>query len=307
MPPSRLGRAAAFVDDHLLALVLLSVGVGFAAPSLSALTPLSTPILAVMVGSVSLTLSPERFRGLRGRAVATILLVQSAMPFVAFGVARLLGLSPPLTAGFVVLGAVTPELVTPTMTELSGGDTALSTVSLVAVGFGTVAFVPGVLRVLLGDAVSVDALVIVKQLAVAVVIPMTAAIAARWRWPRRVGRYDGVYPSVSALMVVLVIGIVAAANAPVVRSGGTLLAVVAVGALALNGGGYALGWVAGRSLAPEERIAATLSVGMRDFAVAAALVVAAGFPPAASLPAVAFGVVEMVTSAGLARFFAGRG
>jgi BASS family bile acid:Na+ symporter len=40
---------------------------------------------------------------------------------------------------------------------------------------------------------------------------------------------------------------------------------------------------------------------MRDFAVAAALVVAAGFPPAAALPALVFGVLELVTSAGLAR------
>ena len=47
-----------------------------------------------------------------------------------------------------------------------------------------------------------------------------------------------------------------------------------------------------------------LSVGTRDFAVAAALIVAAGLPAVASLPAVAFGVVEMVTSAGLARYFA---
>lgn len=305
MPSSLLSRAVAFVDDHLLGLVLLSVAVGFAVPSLSVLTSLSTPILAVMVGSVSLTLSPERFGTLRGRALATILLVQSAMPFVAFGVARILQLSPPLTVGFVVLGAVTPELVTPTMTELSGGDTALSTVTLVSVGLGSVAFVPAVLTVLLGDSVSVNAFVIVEELAVAVVIPMGLAIAARWRWPERIARHDDVYPSVSALMVVLVIGIVAAANATLVRSGGTVLAAVAVGAIALNGVGYAAGWTAGRSFPREERIAATLSVGMRDFAVAAALVVASGFPEVASLPAVAFGVVEMATSAGLARTFAG--
>ncbi|MDS0477084.1 hypothetical protein [Natrinema sp. 1APR25-10V2] len=42
---------------------------------------------------------------------------------------------------------------------------------------------------------------------------------------------------------------------------------------------------------------------MRDFAVAAALVIAAGFPTIAPLPAVIFGVVEMATSAGLASWF----
>jgi len=41
-------------------------------------------------------------------------------------------------------------------------------------------------------------------------------------------------------------------------------------------------------------------------AVTAALVVSAGFPPAAALPAVVFGVVEMTTSAGLARWLTER-
>ena len=37
---------------------------------------------------------------------------------------------------------------------------------------------------------------------------------------------------------------------------------------------------------------------MHDFAVPAALVIGAGLPMVASLPAVVFGVVEMATSAG---------
>lgn len=284
--------------------MLLAVGFGLAVPSIAVLTSLSTPILAVMIGAVSLTLAPERFRELQGRTVGTILVVQAGMPVFAFGIARLLTLSPALTAGFVVLGAVTPELVTPTMTELSGGDTALATVVLLLVGFGTLVFVPGVVTLFLGETVAVDPLIIVEQLLLAVILPMSVAVGARYRWPDRVGEYDNLYPSVSGLMVILIIGIVTAANASLIRSGGPVALVVLVGALVLNSGGYAVGWLAGRSFSRRERIAATLSVGMRDFAVAAALLVGAGFPAAATLPAVVFGVVEMTTSAGLARWFA---
>jgi len=46
-----------------------------------------------------------------------------------------------------------------------------------------------------------------------------------------------------------------------------------------------------------------LPVGMRDFAVVAAFVITVGLPTIASHPAVAFGVVEMATSAGLAKCF----
>lgn len=300
-----LTHIAALVDDHLLLWVLLSVGIGVAVPSVAVLSPLSTPILAVMIGAVSLTLAPERFRRLRGRTVLTILVVQAGMPVFAYVIARALGLSPPLTAGFVVLGAVTPELVTPTMTELSGGDTALTTVVLVVAGLGSLVLVPTTVIVFLGGSVAVDPLGIVEQLLLAVLIPMSLAMGVRHQWPDRIGQYDDIYPSVSGVMVILIIGIVAAANAPLVRDGGAVVFFVAVGAFVLNCTGYAAGWFVGRNFTHEQRIAATLSVGMRDFAVAAALLVGAGVPTAATLPAVVFGIVEMTTSAGLVRWFRG--
>ncbi|MFB6184574.1 MAG: bile acid:sodium symporter family protein [Haloarculaceae archaeon] len=296
-----LRRAAAVVDDYLLVWILLAVSLGVAFPSLSLLSPLSTPVLAVMVAGVSLTLTPARFRAVRPASLATILLVQSTMALLAFALATAAGLSPPLTAGFVVVGAVTPELVTPVMTELADGDTALATAALVCVGLGSVAFVPAVVAWLLGD-VAVDPFAVLSELAVAVVVPMSVAVGVRTRWPDRVGRYDDLYPSVSALMVVLVVGVAAASNARFVTDRPSLLVPVAAVAVALNGGGYALGWLAGVRMDCDERIAATLSVGMRDFAVAAALVLAAGFPTA-GLAAVVFGVVEMVSSAALAQYF----
>lgn len=300
---STVSRAASLLDDYLLAWVLASVAVGALVPALGSLTVLSLPILAVMVGSVSLTLSPVAFRAVDRRALAVVVALQSGMGLLAFGVARALALDPPLVAGFVVLGAVTPELVTPTMTELAEGDTALATVALVAVGVASPVLVPGYVVLLGVGGGGVGAARIVENLLFAVVGPMILAVALRARYPVRVGAHEDLYPSVSALMVVLIIGIVTAANADLLREHVGLLAVVGAGALAVNLAGYAVGWLAGRPFDRATRVAATLSVGMRDFAVAAALVVAAGFPPVASLPAVVFGVVEMTTSAGLARWF----
>lgn len=290
------------VEDYLLGWVLLSVAVGVLVPSVAVVTRAATPILAVMVGSVSLTLSVARIRTIEGRALATTLAAHLAMPLVALAVATVLSLGPALTVGFVLLGAVTPELVTPTMTELAGGNTALSSVVLVVAGVGSVAVVPAATRLLVGG-VAVDAWPIVEQLLVAVVGPMALAIAARARFPDRVARHEDRYPAVSAVMVVLVIGGVTAANADLLRGDPALIALVAVAAVALNAAGYALGWLSTAGTDRRTRIAGTLSVGMRDFAVAAALVVAAGYPRAAALPAVVFGVVEMATSAGLARHY----
>ncbi|MFB6111358.1 MAG: bile acid:sodium symporter family protein [Halobacteriaceae archaeon] len=292
------------VEEYLLGWILLSVGVGLAVPRIAVITRWSTGILAVIIGSISLTLSIREFRRIDRRSLGVVLGGHAMMPFFGFAVARLLGLSAPLVVGFVVLGAVTPELVTPVMTELADGNTALSTAAVVVIGLLSVGFIPGVVSLLVDD-VAVPTAPIVEQLLVAVVLPMGGAIGLRaWR-PERVGRYEWAYPAVSASMVVLIIGGVTAANASVIRSNYSLLVGVVLGALLLNAVGYGLGFVLARGRSRPDRIAATLSVGMRDFAVAAALIIAAGLPTNASLPAVAFGMLEMVTSAGLARW-AGR-
>jgi hypothetical protein len=172
-------------------------------------------------------LSVEQFRGIDRETFGRVLAGHVTMPFLAAGIARLLALSPELTVGFAVLGAVTPELVTPVMTDLSGG--------------------------------------------------IGADGGSHHR--RRDGRQRRRRP-------------------------------VEPGASDRRGSGRRGAERRGlrrrlsrRRRAPRSaRIAAVLSVGMRDFAVAAALVVAGGLPTIASLPAVAFGVVEMVSSAGLARW-----
>jgi BASS family bile acid:Na+ symporter len=293
---------ADLVEEYLLLWILLSVALGIAVPRLAVVTRVSTLVLAVMIGSISLTLSVAQFRRIDRRTLGFVLLGHVTMPFLAAGVARGLGLSPELTVGFVVLGAVTPELVTPVMTDLAGGDTALATATLILAGVGSVGFVPAVVAVLGG--VDVPVLPLVEQLLVAVVVPMVAAVGLRTWQPARVGRYDDYYPAVSAAMVIVIIGGVTAANAGVVRSNVSLLVGVVIGAVVLNGAGYGVGYLVGSRTSRPARTASVLSVGMRDFAVAAALVIAAGLPTVASLPAVAFGVVEMVTSAALAAWVA---
>ncbi|WP_137283410.1 bile acid:sodium symporter family protein [Halorussus salinisoli] len=297
-------RVTSLVDDHLFGWVLVSVALGVAVPELAAIVRFSTVILAIMVGSVSLTLSASRFLSVDRSALGRILLGHAAMPVVALGVARALGLSPDLTAGFVLLGAVTPELVTPTMTALADGDTALASAALVVIGVGSTVFTPFAVTLLLGSGIEIDGWRIAESLVVAVVVPMALAVGARTRYGEHVGKYETYYTSVSAVMVVLIIGGVTAANASLIRAETDLLVGIGAGTLAVNLAGYALGWMGTRSAANPVRVAGALSVGMRDFAVAAALVTAAGFPASASLPAVLFGIVEMATSAFLARQFA---
>lgn len=298
------------ITDLLALWVLLAATAGLLlSDTLALLRPLVLPVLAVMVGSMGLTLSPASFRRVRPRALVTVLLLQAAMAPLAWALGRAAGLGAGALLGLVVLGAVTPELTTPVMTQLARGDVALATGVLVVTGLLSVVLVPGWMVLLVGQSVPFDPLSVLRPLALAVVLPVTLAVAARARWPDAVARGDRHYPAVSALMVVVVMALVVAANAGTVRAaGGGLLPVAAVVAVALNGAGYGLGWAGGRAAGLDrgEGRASTLCVGMRDFAVAAGVVVAAGLPAAAAVPAVVFGVVEMASAAGLARWWRGR-
>lgn len=103
-------------------------------------------------------------------------------------------------------------------------------------------------------------------------------------------------------MLVFVMLVVAAGNAGLLRGDPAVAALVAVlgGAVLLGGG--ALGRLLGGALGR----AAVFSLGVRDFAVAAALVLAAGLPAAAALPAAGAGALEMVAASGLAAWWSRR-
>lgn len=148
------------------------------------------------------------------------------------------------------------------MTELADGDTALSTTALVVIGIASVAFVPAVAALLVGG-IEVPMTPIIEQLVVAVVAPMLIAVGARAWQPDRIGRYDAYYPTVSAVMVILITGAVTAANAAVIRSNSPLLAGIGLGVVALNSAGYMVGFLVGYSSPRPTRIASMLSVGMR--------------------------------------------
>ena len=297
------------VEDYLLVWVVLAVVIGTFVPAAAVVTRASTAILVVMVGSTSLLLSIDDLRAVNRRVLGGIVIAQLAMVGFAFGLATLLGMSPAVTAGFVLLGAITPELVSPTMTALVEGDVALSSLALVVIGGVSVGYAPASVTLFLGNAIHVDVWRIVEELIIAVVAPMAVAIAIRTRYEQAVARYDDSYSTVASLMVVLIIGGVAAANASLLHGSLDRLVLIGSAAFALNVVGYGLGWGAARLAGgtQSERLAGVFTVGMRDFAVAAALVVAAGFPTTAALPAILFGVIEMTTSAGLVRLTTTRG
>lgn len=61
------------IEEYLLLWILLSVGLEIVLPQLVVVTRASTPVLAVMIGSISLALSVEQFRDVDARTLGLVL------------------------------------------------------------------------------------------------------------------------------------------------------------------------------------------------------------------------------------------
>lgn len=73
------------VEEYLLVRTPLSVGIGITILRAAAIASASTALLAVMTGSISLTLSVEQFRQSDHRMLASVLPGHVAVPILAFG------------------------------------------------------------------------------------------------------------------------------------------------------------------------------------------------------------------------------
>lgn len=278
----------------LAAWVLAAVAAGLALP-LPGADRLVLPVLFVMVGSISLTLDTRDLRRVPWRLVALVTLAGAALPAAGWLLGRSLGLESGLLLGLVLFLAAPPELTTPVLTRISWGDTPLSAATLVAGSLLAMVVAPLAVG-LAGDAVAMAPLAV--SLAWGVVLPMGLAVLARARWRPAVARRDEDWPILSAAMLVLVMYLVAS------DARGALLAAPGEAGWALAAGlpvllvGGAIGWWLGRGGARGR--AAMFSLGVRDFAVAAALAVASGLPAEAAVAPLALGLVELVAAAGVA-------
>jgi BASS family bile acid:Na+ symporter len=89
-------------------LVLVPVVLGLLFPAFAVVTRASSVILAVMIGSISLTLSVGQFRRIDVRTFSLVPVGHVVMPFVSYGIALVLELSPELTVGAPSVSRVNP-------------------------------------------------------------------------------------------------------------------------------------------------------------------------------------------------------
>ena len=229
------------------------------------------------------------------------------MPALAWTLSRLLGLDEALTVGVVLVGCCPGGTASNVMTYLARGDLALS-VGMTGVSTLLAPFLTPLLTLLLaGKTVAVDAVGMFVGILWVVVLPIGLGLAAKRLFPRATERAVRFMPTVSSVVIAVIIVLVVSANASRLCTGGVKVVLAVV---LHNLCGLALGYLlaAALRLSEPKRRALCIEVGMQNSGLAASLAAAhfAAYPMAA-VPGAIFSVWHNISGALVARLFARRG
>ena len=223
------------------------------------------------------------------------------MPFVGFGVAKLLGLSPALAAGMVLLGACPSGTGSNVMTYIAKGDTALSvTVSSVNTILAPV-LTTYIFSFLAGAMIPIDVVALLIDIVKIVLIPVGVGVALHTAAPRLVEKLIKVVPAVSVIFIITIMSSVVALNASKMA---TMALILCLAVAIHNIAGLVLGYYAGRAvgMSVKKSKAVTFEIGMENSGLAVALALA-HLDPMAALPGAVMTVWEYMTGSLLASYW----
>ena len=287
--------------------VLFAVVAFLAPPTFKTLLPWVTLLLGIIMFAMGVTLTPGDFRRVArqpGPVVAGIVLHYVIMPLAAFVIAKILGLSPQLAVGMVLVGSVASGTSSTVMVYLAGGDVALSvTISAVSTLVGVIA-TPLLVRLYVAHGIEVNVMGLLLSIIRIVLVPVALGVFVNVVAHRLVRRAEPVLPLVSMLAILLIIAAVVAGTAGAIASVGPI---VLLAVILHNATGYLGGYWGGRLLGFDESVCRTLAfeIGMQNSGLAATL----GklyFTPLAALPGAIFSVWHNISGSLLAGYWNGR-
>lgn len=263
-------------------------------------------LLVVLVLATAVTIEPAALRRLAASwpsVVAAVAIGLTVLPALAWAVSRIVAPGP-LRDGVMTVGLAPSEVASVATTALAGGETALaagvltgSVVAMVAVSGPVLTLESG------GTAARVPAVhpgQVIASLALVVLLPLAAGLALR-AWPATGIRLARAGPAATMTATAAVVALMAVI-ASQARLSVSYLPVVLALLMFLTGSAITGGLAGVRSRRPAAA-ATLLTISMRDFAIAAAMAVAA-FGYAAAAPLGLYGILVLawgIAAAGVLR------
>ena len=171
------------------------------------------PLLGLVMLGMGMTLLPDDFRNvIRSPKPVTlgVALQFILMPFIAWLLSESMGLPPELALGMVLVGSCPGGTASNIICYLAKGEVAVS-ITLTAVSTVlAVLLTPLLTWIYIGQKVPVPVLAMMLNIFTIILAPVTLGVLINYRFGDRIRPAKRVFPGLSAVAVVLIIGIIIA-------------------------------------------------------------------------------------------------
>lgn len=288
-----------WISEHLLFLVLI-VGVSsMLYPRFgSSLGWIVTPVLAIMVLSVSMTIKVEDLKQIKEYPLIILLSVfLQFIPMVLFSLllAKIFFKSGDISTGQLLLGSLPADISAPLMVYLVGGSTALATTMLVAAMILTPLVLPNVLA-LLGDiSFKVPTSYLVVELAGIILIPAILGILLNY-FSIKVRKKEEAWSGVASICYIILLFVVVSSNAKAIINLKMFALLILLVEIVLNIFGYVLAYLTKLIFKLDKTYFPLLFlVGSKEFGIASASVDTMKLNTSIVIPSAFYAVVQMVS------------
>ena len=304
-----LKKITDFVSRYMAVIVILVAMLALFAPKTVSFIKTSyvNTLLGIVMFGMGLTLKPSDFKVVFSRPKDVVIgcLAQfTVMPFLAWILTKIFGLSPELAIGVILVGTCPGGTSSNVMTFLSKGDVALS-VGMTAVSTVLAPFLtPALTYLYAGQTVDVDMVSMFMSIVQVVILPIAIGFLINHFFKKFTVTVVEILPLISTTAIVAIVAAVVSANSEKIMSSGLLIIAVVI---LHNVLGYLLGYGIGKGLKLDETKcrAISIEVGMQNSGLATSLAtVHFAQYPLATIPGAVFSVWHNVSGAILANFFA---
>jgi BASS family bile acid:Na+ symporter len=274
--------------------IWLSIGIAvgyFGSPILSPYAFLAPLTLSVMMLAVGFTTLLKDFRANLGSVIPGTL-VQWVMPLLGFVVGSLLQLPTEAVLSLVVLGAVSNALSANVFVKLARGRTALSSMISATSTFASLLTIPLFTFILFSQSVQIDPSLMLVNLLIYMIVPLLIGL---YLGTKKALIEDRSWTGIASLALIILI--VLSSSQLII---GYILITVLIATLLMNLGGYGIGFIVSRKF-NFDKSTGIFVVGLRNFGIAIAILIALDFPGSTLAAPIIYGIVQSVTASILVR------
>ena len=259
------------------------------------------PLLMVVMFGMGMTLNWENFKEVfrsPGIIAFGVFLQYLIMPFAAFGIAKIFGLSAGLLAGIVLVGCSPGGTASNVMCYLGNADVALSVTLTTTNTFAAVIATPAFSYLFLHQIIPVPLWDMMLSILQIVLLPVLVGTAINSIFGNKIDKIRKVFPILSMLAIVIIIAIIVALNKSKIFN---VDAVTITSVVLLNTIGYLLGFYIPKLFKYDKKICRTIGieVGMQNSGLSVALAIKY-FSAIAALPGAIFSIWQNISASLLA-------